>query len=163
MSVLLEQYKSEVIPKLSKIVISSGIGTDKDRDVLDEALRTIGAICGQQPVITKSRVNVANFKLRLGQNVGVRVTLRQQRMHDFFYRLVNVALPRVRDFRGVSPKAFDRFGNYSLGIADQSIFTEVDLDKMKNTIGFNVTMVTTAKTDDEARDLLRLLGMPFAS
>ena len=113
-------------------------------------------------MITKAKVSVANFKLREGQNVGVAVTLRGQRMYDFLYRLVNVALPRVRDFRGVSSTAFDGAGNYSLGLNEQSIFTEIDLDKMKYTIGMNITIVTTAKTDDEGLELLTMLGMPFA-
>ena len=149
--------------KITKIVVSSGIGSDKDREVFDEALRTLSDIVGQRPMITKAKISVAGFKLREGQNVGVAVTLRGQRMYDFLYRLVNVALPRVRDFRGVSSTAFDGAGNYSLGLNEQSIFTEIDLDKMKYTIGMNITIVTTAKTDDEGRELLTMLGMPFAT
>lgn len=156
-------YKNHLqVPRLQKIVISSGIGSAKDRDVFEEAVRTIADITGQKPVITRSQKNIANFKLRENQQVGVVVTLRGQRMWDFFYRLVHVALPRVRDFRGVSPKAFDGKGNYSLGLNDQTIFTEVNLDKMKHTIGFNVTVVTSAKTNEEGLELLTLLGVPFA-
>jgi len=176
MSILQETYQNEVLPELTKkrgytnalqvprlvkVVVSSGVGTSKDRDVLDEAVRTIGAIVGQRPVITKARKSVANFKLREGMNVGVAVTLRGNRMYDFLYRLFNIAMPRVRDFRGVSQKAFDGSGNYSLGIADQSIFTEVDLDKMKHAIGMNITIVTTAKSNEEGLELLTLMGMPF--
>jgi len=150
------------VPKISKIVVSSGIGSDKDREVFDEALRTLGDIVGQRPMITKAKISVAGFKLREGQNVGVAVTLRGQRMYDFLYRLINVALPRVRDFRGVSSTAFDGGGNYSLGLNEQSIFTEIDLDKMKYTIGMNITIVTTAKTNDEGLELLTMHGMPFA-
>ena len=176
-SVLYERYLKEIrpalrerrgyknlleVPRLKKVVISSGIGTSKERDVFDEALRTIGDITGQKPVVTKAKKSIANFKLRQGQNVGAVVTLRGQRMYDFLFRLMNVALPRVRDFRGVSPKAFDGHGNYSLGVTDQSIFTEVNLDKMKHTIGFNVSIVSSAKTNEEGLELLTLLGMPFA-
>ena len=178
MSVLMHTYQNDIlpelrtkrgygnvqeVPKITKIVVSSGIGTDKDREVFDEALRTIGDIVGQRPMITKAKLSIANFKLREGQNVGVAVTLRGQRMYDFLYRLINVSLPRVRDFRGVSATAFDGAGNYSLGLNEQSIFTEIDLDKMKYTIGMNITIVTTAKTDDEGLELLTMLGMPFAT
>jgi len=176
MSVFHEHYRKEVlpelmkqrgyrnqleVPKLVKIVISTGVGTSKDREVLDEAVRTLAAITGQRPVVTKARKSVANFKLREGMNVGAAVTLRGERMYDFLYRLINVALPRVRDFRGVSRKAFDGSGNYSMGVNDQSIFSEVDLDKMKHTIGMNITIVTTARTNEEGLALLTLLGMPF--
>jgi large subunit ribosomal protein L5 len=157
-------YKNKLeVPRLVKIVISTGIGTSKDKEVFDEGVRTLAAIAGQRPVITKSRKSIANFKLREDMNVGVCVTLRGQRMYDFLYRLINIALPRVRDFRGISRKAFDGAGNYSLGINDQSIFAEVDLDKMKHTIGMNVTIVTTAKTNAEGLELLTLLGMPFVA
>jgi large subunit ribosomal protein L5 len=149
------------VPKLSKVVISTGVGTAKPRETFDEAVRVLSAITGQRPVIAKSRVSVAGFKLREGQNVGVFVTIRGQRMYDFLYRLINVGFPRVRDFRGISSKAFDGFGNYSVGLTDQTIFTEIDLDKMKHTIGMNITIVTTAKTNDEAFELLTLMGMPF--
>jgi large subunit ribosomal protein L5 len=174
---LLDTYRNEVlpsmlaegeytnkmqVPKLEKIVINTGIGSGRDRDLFDEATDMLSAITGQRPVIRKAKVDVASFKLRKGQNVGVSVTLRGERMYDFFYRLVKVALPRVRDFRGVSPKAFDGRGNYNLGITDQSIFTEVNLDKMKHTIGMNVTIVTSANTNAEGVDLLTRLGFPFA-
>ncbi len=177
MSLLLQQYRTDFIPqmidkrgyknrfevpKLTKIVISTGIGTGTDRDVFDQAIQLYSDITGQRPVIAKSRVNVAGFKLRKGSNVGVFVTLRSAKMYDFFYRLVNIALPRVRDFRGVSSKSFDGRGNFSMGIDDQSIFTEVNLDRMKHTIGMNITMVTTAATDGEALELLTMMGVPFA-
>ena len=178
MSVLMDTYRNDILPELrtkrgygnvqevpriTKIVVSSGIGSDKDREVFDEALRTLGDIVGQRPIITKAKTSIAGFKLREGQNVGISVTLRGQRMYEFLYRLINVALPRVRDFRGVSSTAFDGAGNYSLGLNEQSIFTEIDLDKMKYTIGMNVTIVTTAKTDEEGLELLTMLGMPFAT
>jgi len=149
-------------PKLSKVVLSIGIGTDKDRDMFAEATRMLTEITGQKPVTRMSKKNIANFKLRENTAVGMSVTLRNQYMYDFMYRLLRVALPRVRDFRGVSPKSFDGQGNYSLGITDQTIFTEVNLDKMKHTIGMNVTIVTTATTDEEGYDLLKMLGVPFA-
>lgn len=177
-SALFEQYKSSVapqmkekrgyknsmeIPRISKIVVNTGVGTDKDREVMQTAVDTIASITGQKPVITKSRLNISNFKLRKGMAVGASVTLRRGVMYNFLNRLINVVLPRVRDFRGVSPKAFDGAGNYNFGVTDQSVFTEIDLDKIKHTIGMNITIVTTAKTDDEARDLLALMGMPFAN
>ena len=151
------------VPRISKIVVNTGVGTDKDREVLQAAVDTIASITGQKPVITKSRLNISNFKLRKGMAVGASVTLRRGVMYNFLNRLINIVLPRVRDFRGVSPKAFDGAGNYNFGITDQSVFTEIDLDKVKHTIGMNISIVTTAKTDDEARDLLALLGMPFAN
>jgi len=157
-------YKNPMqVPRISKIVINTGVGTDKDREVLQAAVDTIASITGQKPVITKSRLNISNFKLRKGMAVGASVTLRRGVMYNFLNRLINIVLPRVRDFRGVSPKAFDGAGNYNFGITDQSVFTEIDLDKVKHTIGMNISIVTTAKTDDEARDLLALLGMPFAN
>jgi len=174
---LYERYKEEIVPQLmssrgyenllqvprvSKVVVNSGIGTAHDQDVLQEAVATLGLITGQKPVITKARKSISNFKLRAGMPVGCSVTLRKQMMYNFMYRLVNIALPRVRDFRGVSPKAFDGAGNYTLGLKDQSVFTEIDLDKVKHTIGMNITIVTTAPSDDESRELLALLGMPFA-
>ena len=176
MSVLFEQYKETILPQLkekrgyenvhqvaglSKIVLSTGIGTAQHRDLFDETVQLYMDITGQRPVITKARKAVAGFKLRENTNVGVSVTLRRQRMYDFLYRLINIALPRVRDFRGVPSKSFDGNGNYSMGINDQSIFTEVNLDNMKNTIGMNITIVTTAESDEEALELLTLMGMPF--
>jgi large subunit ribosomal protein L5 len=149
------------VPRLQKIVINSGVGTAKDREVMQSAVDTLTAITGQKPVITKSRKSISNFKLREGMSVGTTVTLRRGQMYNFLYRLVSIALPRVRDFRGVPRKAFDGAGNYTFGLSDQSVFTEVDLDRIKHTVGMNITFVTTAKTDDEARELLTLLGMPF--
>ncbi len=177
-SILFDQYKKEVIPqliakrgyknaleipKLVKIVLNTGVGTDKDREALQAAVDTLSQISGQKPVITKSRKNISNFKLRIGMPVGACVTLRRAVMYNFLYRLVNIVLPRVRDFRGIPAKAFDGAGNYTFGLNDQSVFTEIDLDKIKHTVGMNITIVTSARTDDEARDLLSLLGMPFAS
>ena len=173
---LYKQYKDEILPQLlkkggyknpmevpglTKVVINTGIGTGKDRDVFDEAIRTFSEITGQRPVIAKARVNVAGFKLRKGSNIGVFVTLRGRRMYDFFFKLVNIGLPRVRDFRGLSPKSFDGRGNFSMGISDQSIFTEVNLDKMKHPIGMDITIVTTAKTNKESYELLSMMGVPF--
>lgn len=177
-STLYDYYKEQVLPqlvqsrgyknplqapRLVKIVVNTGVGTDKDREVLNSAVETLGVITGQRPVITKARKSISNFKLREGMSVGACVTLRRGSMYNFFHRLVSIALPRVRDFRGVPSKAFDGAGNYSLGLTDQSVFTEVDLDKIKHTLGMNITVVTTAKTDEEARELLALLGMPFAA
>lgn len=157
-------YKNPMeVPRITKIVVNTGVGTDKDREVLQAAVDTLASVTGQKPVITKSRLNISNFKLRKGMAVGASVTLRRGVMYNFLNRLINVVLPRVRDFRGLSPKAFDGAGNYNFGITDQSVFTEIDLDKVKHTIGMNISIVTTAKTDDEARDLLALLGMPFAN
>ena len=150
------------VPKLEKIVLSTGIGHDAERDSFSEAVRHLGAITGQQPVITKARKNVANFKLRVGMNSGVKVTLRGAKMYTFLDHLVHIALPRVRDFRGISPKGFDGNGNYNMGLDDISVFTQVDLDKLKYPLGFNITMVTSAETDEAAFELLKLLDMPFA-
>lgn len=150
------------VPKLSKIVISSGVSSKEEKDVFNEAREQISMVTGQSPVITKAKKNVANFKLRVGMPVGVMVTLRGSRMYEFLDRLVHNALPRVRDFRGVSPEGFDGSGNYNLGMNDLSVFTEIDLDKVKHQIGINLTFVTTAKTDEEAFDLLKELEMPFA-
>ena len=158
-------YKNTMqVPKLHKIIINMGVGeASQDRKLIAGAIEDMTLISGQKPIITKAKTSIAGFKLREGQNVGISVTLRGQRMYDFLYRLINVALPRVRDFRGVSSTAFDGAGNYSLGLNEQSIFTEIDLDKMKYTIGMNVTIVTTAKTDEEGLELLTMLGMPFAT
>ena len=150
------------VPKLVKVVLNSGVSPDKDRETLNEVVDTLSRISGQKAVITKTTKNISQFKLRAGMNVGASVTLRRDRMYNFLYRLVNIVLPRVRDFRGVPTKSFDGAGNYTFGLAEQSVFTEIDMDKAKHTVGMNITIVTTAKTDDEARDLLALLGMPFA-
>jgi large subunit ribosomal protein L5 len=177
-SALYDRYREEIVPQLMakrgyksllevprvvKVVLNSGIGTNHDREVLQAAVESLTAICGQKPVITKARKSISNFKLREGMAVGTSVTLRRNMMYNFLYRLLNVALPRVRDFRGVPAKAFDGAGNYTFGLTDQSVFTEIDLDQIKHTIGMNITIVTTAKTDEEARDLLAMLGMPFAN
>ncbi|MBE6387247.1 MAG: 50S ribosomal protein L5 [Lentisphaeria bacterium] len=149
------------IPKLEKIVISTGIGTDKERDAFAEAQKHIGAMTGQKPVITKAHKNVANFKLRVGMPTGVMVTLRGSRMYEFLDRFVHNAMPRVRDFRGVPKRGFDGVGNYNMGVSDVSVFTEVDADKLKYPLGVNITFVTTAKTDDAARELLKMMEVPF--
>ena len=149
-------------PKLMKIVVSTGISTSRERDTFDDAKVQIAAITGQMPVLVNAKKNVANFKLRQGMPVGVMVTLRGSRMYEFYDRLVHNALPRVRDFRGVSPKGFDGSGNYNMGLEDVSVFTEIDLDKVKHQIGINISMVTTANTDEEAFDLFKEMDMPFA-
>lgn len=151
------------IPKVVKVVLNSGVSSDKERDVLQSVVDTLGQITGQKPVITKSTKNISNFKLRAGMSVGACVTLRREKMYNFLFRLMNIVLPRVRDFRGIPAKAFDGAGNYTFGLADQSVFTEIDMDKVKHTVGMNITIVTSARTDDEARDLLALMGMPFAA
>jgi large subunit ribosomal protein L5 len=151
------------IPRVAKVVLNCGVGTRKERTVLDESIKTLAAITGQQPIKKKARKSVSNFKLREGQEIGCMVTLRGDMMYNFLYRLVNVALPRVRDFRGVPKKGFDGSGNYNFGLNDQSVFTEIDLDKAKHTIGMNITIVTTAKTDEEAHELPSLIGMPFTN
>ncbi len=151
------------VPRLAKIVVNTGVGTAKERETLQEAVDTLARITGQRPVVTKSRKSISNFKLREGMSVGACTTLRGKLMYNFLHRLINIVLPRVRDFRGISGTAFDGDGNYSMGLADQSVFTEINLDKVKHTIGMNITIVTTAKTDEEAKALLTLMGMPFAS
>ena len=156
-------YKNPMeVPKVVKVVLNSGVSPDKDLETLNEVVDTLSRITGQKAVITKTTKNISQFKLRAGMNVGASVTLRRDRMYNFLYRLVNIVLPRVRDFRGVPTKSFDGAGNYTFGLTEQSVFTEIDMDKAKHTVGMNITIVTTAKTDDEARDLLALLGMPFA-
>ena len=159
------QYKSVMqIPKVDKIVVSVGCGDCKDNNkALDAVIKDISAITGQHAVATVARKSVANFKLREGMKVGVKVTLRSDRMWEFLDRLLNVALPRVRDFRGISADAFDGRGNYSLGLKEQIIFPEIDYDKIEKLRGMNIAITTTAKTDEEARELLRLLGAPFAA
>ena len=150
------------VPRMEKIVVNMGISAALEKGAVDDAARDLSMITGRKPVITKSRKSIANFKLRQGQPVGCFVTLRDQVMYEFFDRLVAAALPRIRDFRGVSPRCFDNHGNYTLGISDQSIFPEVELDKIKRNIGFDVTIVTTARTDEEAKSLLSEMGMPFS-
>ena len=157
-------YKNVMqIPKLSKIVINMGLGDCKDNAKgLEVAVKELATISGQKPQVTKARKSIANFKLREGMNVGAKVTLRGSRMEEFLDKLVNIALPRVRDFRGVSDKAFDGRGNYALGIREQLIFPEIEYDKVEKIRGMEMIFVTTAQTDEECKELLRLLGMPFA-
>ena len=156
-------YKNVMqIPKLSKIVINMGLGDCKDNPkALEVAVKELATISGQKPMVTKARKSIANFKLREGMNVGAKVTLRGDRMEEFMDKLVNIALPRVRDFRGVSDKAFDGRGNYALGIREQLLFPEIEYDKVEKIRGMEMVFVTTAKTDEEAKELLRQLGMPF--
>lgn len=177
MGILRDKYEREVIPqltkrfgyknmmqapKLEKIVINMGLGEAiQNIKVLDSAVEEIGLITGQRPVITKARKSIAQFKLRKGMPIGCMVTLRKDRMYEFFNRLINIALPRVRDFRGVPGKSFDGRGNYALGIREQLTFPEIDYDKIDKVKGMNIIIVTTAKTDEEGKELLRLLGMPF--
>ena len=159
------QYKSVMqIPKIDKIVVSVGCGDCKDNaKALDNVIKEITALTGQKAVATTAKKSIANFKLREGMKVGVKVTLRQDRMWEFLDRLLNVALPRVRDFRGISADAFDGRGNYSLGLKEQIIFPEIEYDKIEKLRGMNIAITTTAKTDEEARELLRLMGAPFVS
>lgn len=177
MEVLKEQYQKEVVPalmkkfgyksimevpKLEKIVLNIGLGdTKEDPKALEGAIKDVTAITGQKPVITKAKKSIAAFKLRAGVNIGIKVTLRQGKMYDFAYKLFNVALPRVRDFRGISGDSFDGRGNYSMGIKEQLIFPEIEYDKIDKVRGMDIIFVTTAKSDEEAKELLTLLGMPF--
>ncbi len=157
-------YKNVMeIPKLVKVIINMGLGDCKDNaKALEAAVAELTQISGQKPQVTKAKKSVANFKVREGQNIGAKVTLRGARMEEFTDKLVSIALPRVRDFRGVSTKAFDGRGNYALGIKEQLIFPEIEYDKVEKIRGLEMIFVTTAKTDEEAKELLRLLGMPFA-
>jgi len=149
-------------PHLEKIVVNMGLGEAiSNGKIIDASVAQLAAITGQKPVVTKSRKSIANFKLRQGQSIGAMVTLRGDRAYEFFDRLVSIALPRVRDFKGVSPKAFDGKGNYTLGIREQIIFPEINYDQVEKIKGLNVTVVTTARNDEEGRALLRHLGMPF--
>lgn len=150
------------VPKLEKIIINIGVGEAKDNPkALESAVRDLTTITGQKPVVTKAKKSVANFKLREGMNVGCKVTLRGSRMYDFLDKLINIALPRVRDFRGVSDKSFDGRGNYALGIKEQLIFPEIEYDDIDQLRGMDIIVVTSARTDEEARALLEALGMPF--
>ena len=152
------------VPRLQKITINMGLGeATSNPKLMDSAVEELRAISGQQPVVTKAKKSIATFKLRQGQKIGATVTLRRERMWEFYDRLVNLALPRVRDFKGVSPKAFDGRGNYSLGIKEQIIFPEINFDRVEKIKGLNVSIVTSATTDDHARALLKSLGMPFRS
>jgi len=156
-------YKSPMeVPRLDKIILNMGLGEAiQNIKVLDSAAEELALIAGQRPVITRARKSIASFKLRAGMPIGCMVTLRRERMYDFFDKLVNVGLPRVRDFRGVSDKSFDGRGNYTLGIKEHIIFAEIDYDKIDKIKGLNITIVTTAKTDEEGKALLKLMGMPF--
>lgn len=150
------------VPRLAKVVVNMGVGDAvQDVKVLDQAVEELAVIAGQRPTVTKARKSIANFKLREGMPIGCRVTLRGIRMYEFLERLLNLALPRVRDFRGVSPKAFDGRGNYTLGIREHLIFPEVNMAKVQKVKGMNVCIVTTARTDEEAKALLDMMGMPF--
>ncbi|HBA83562.1 MAG TPA: 50S ribosomal protein L5 [Verrucomicrobia bacterium] len=177
MSKLKEKYLKEVVPalkktgkyanpmdvpKLTKVVINMGVKADVERDALKALADDLAKITGQKAVITKATKSIANFKLREGMAIGAKVTLRGERMYLFLERMIHAALPRIRDFRGVSPKAFDGRGNYTLGLKEQTIFPEIQPDQVKRTQGMDITMVTTAKTNDDARELLKLMGIPFA-
>src|SRR3954451_20260603 len=177
MARLLELYKNDIakamaakfnldnpmaIPKLTKIVVNMGVGrATQDKAVLESAVDSLGKISGQRPVITKAKTSVSGFRLREGNDIGCKVTLRGSRMYEFLDRLVSLALPRIRDFRGVNPNSFDGHGNYSLGLAEQVVFPEIDADKIQHAQGMDITIVTTARNDDQARELLRQFGLPF--
>ena len=151
------------VPKVEKVVINTSVGSQSDvKQALEEAKMELALITGQQAIETRAKKSISNFKLRKDQAIGAKVTLRGERMYEFLERFIKAALPRIRDFRGVSPRCFDSHGNYTLGVSDQSIFPEVELDKIKRNIGFDVTIVTTARTNDEAKSLLGELGMPFS-
>jgi large subunit ribosomal protein L5 len=157
------KYKNvHEVPSMQKIVINMGVPSSLEKAAVDDAARDLAMITGRKPVIAKSRKSIANFKLREGQPIGCYVTLRRDVMYEFFDRLVATALPRIRDFRGVSRRSFDGRGNYSIGLSDQTIFPEVELDKIKRQQGMDITIVTSARTNDEALDLLKMMGMPFA-
>jgi len=177
MARLMERYKTEILPKLSekvgrtnalslpklkKIVVNMGVGKAlQDKNRMEQAAENLTQITGQRAQVTKAKVAISGFRLREGNEVGCRVTLRGKRMYEFLDRLVSVALPRIRDFRGINPKSFDGHGNYSLGLSEQMVFPEIDPDKVTFTQGMDVTFVTSTNSDDEARELLRLFGMPF--
>lgn len=150
------------VPAISKIVLHMGVSASLEKSAIDDAMRDMRVISGRKPVLDRSRKSIANFKLREGQIIGCHVTLRRDVMYEFLDRLTSVALPCIRDFRGISPRSFDGRGNYSLGISDQTIFPEIELDKITRQQGLDITIVTTAKTNEEALELLKLMGMPFA-
>jgi large subunit ribosomal protein L5 len=157
------KYKNaHQVPHMEKIVVNMGVSASLEKGAIDDAVKDLTLITGRKPVISKSRKSIANFKLRENQPIGCRVTLRRDVMYEFFDRLVATALPRIRDFRGISSRSFDGRGNYSLGVADQTIFPEIELDKIKRQQGMDITIVTSAPTDAEALDLLKMMGMPFA-
>jgi len=174
---LLEQYRKDVapalaeefsvsnalaVPRLAKVVVSIGVGVADDQDArLDAAAAELALITGQKPVMTRARKSISNFKLREGMKVGLKVTLRGQRMYEFLDRLVSLAIPRVKDFRGLNPSGFDGRGNYNMGLSEQTVFPEIDPDKVQFVQGMNIAMITTARTDEQARRLLSLLGVPF--
>jgi large subunit ribosomal protein L5 len=178
MSVLKDKYTNEVvkalkdtgrfpsvmdIPKLSKVVVNIGVNSQVDRDALKAAMDDLAKITGQRPALTKATKSISNFKLREGMAIGAKVTLRGERMYEFLERLIHATLPRIRDFRGVPAKSFDGRGNYTMGLKEQSLFPEIDADKVKRVQGMDITIVTTAKNDADAKELLKLLGMPFAN
>ena len=162
---LMEKWKYtnvHQVPRLEKIVVHMGVSASLEKGAVDDAVRDMNSITGRKPVIDKSRKSIANFKLREGQPIGCHVTLRRDVMYEFLDRLAAAALPRIRDFRGISSRAFDGRGNYSMGITEQTIFPEIEADKVKRTQGMDITLVTTAKTNAEALDLLKQMGLPFA-
>jgi large subunit ribosomal protein L5 len=174
---LYQKYVSEVVPALKekhqyrnphqmpgmvKIVVNMGVSASLEKNAVEDAAKDLALITGRKPVISRSRHNIANFKLRLGQPIGCRVTLRRDAMYEFFDRLIAAALPRIRDFRGLSARSFDGRGNYTLGVADQTIFPEIELDKIKRQQGMDITIVTSARSDAAALEFLKLMGMPFA-
>lgn len=177
MARLQELYKTEIakavaskfnldnpmaVPKLDRIVVNMGVGrATQDKNLLESAVDTLAKISGQRPVITKAKVSVSSFRLREGNEIGCKVTLRGRRMYEFLDRLISIALPRIRDFRGLNPNSFDGHGNFSLGLAEQVVFPEIDADKIQHTHGMNITIVTTAGNDEQGRELLRLFGVPF--
>jgi large subunit ribosomal protein L5 len=178
MAQLYETYKKQVVeqfmkggrytnhmqvPKVEKVVLNMGINSNHEKDVINEAQQELATITGQKPVVTRAKKSISNFKVRKDMPVGVKVTLRGLRMYEFLERFFNAALPRIRDFRGVSPRGFDGRGSYTMGVRDQTIFPEVELDKIKHNLGMDVTIVTSANTDAEAKELLKLMGMPFSS
>jgi large subunit ribosomal protein L5 len=176
MSRLRDKYKNEIVgklrgtghyknvmqvPRLTKITVNMGVNSQVDKDLFKAVTDDLGTITGQRPVVTKARISIANFKVREGMPVGAKATLRGARMYEFLDRLISAALPRIRDFRGVSAKGFDGRGNYTMGLKEQSIFPEIDADKVKKVQGMDITIGTTAKSNAEARELLQLMGMPF--
>jgi large subunit ribosomal protein L5 len=178
MSQLREHYRKEIVeqlmkggkyanrmqvPQVEKVVVNMGVNSKHEKDVINEAQQELAIITGQKPIVRHAKKSIANFHVREGMPVGVKVTLRGQRMYEFLERFFNAALPRIRDFRGVNPRGFDGRGSYTMGVRDQTIFPEVELDKIKHNLGMDVTIVTSANTDAEAKELLKLLGMPFSS
>ena len=150
------------IPKLEKIVVNMGVGrATQDKAVLEAAIDSLSKITGQKPLVTKAKVSVSSFRLREGNDIGCKVTLRGKRMYEFLDRLVSIALPRIRDFRGVNPNSFDGHGNYTLGLSEQVVFPEIDADKIQHSVGMDISFVTSATTDEQARELLRSFGMPY--